>query len=861
MSKQRAVSYVFFVRAAFIIIILIGIGFSSKPSILAQEEPRFVNLVSLVRGKSHWIDEDSDWFERQADLIVFHRLKGTWLLDYDALTDGELLEKVKAIPEEHEIGLLMEITADLAKNLELTYDELASSHEPQNVFLSGYSIKERTLIIDELFKNYLQNFGSYPKSVGAWFIDSWSLQYMEKTYDVEAVLLVAEQYTTDHHTVRGHVWQAAYYPSLNHSLIPAPGNEKLDLVIIQWAARDPLRGYGYGPQFSNYSVQANDYTQQGLDSRYFRELVTTYLDNPYQQFNQLTVGIEVGQEGALYFEEFSELLDSLSQPSNYIFTSMSEFSKAFKKKFPQNPEIRFTAWEGEAENSTWAGWVTTNYYRIGLLANNQGLWVRDLRIYDDTQDDLHFIADRRRELVRQSQALVDEVGLGRRWLLIKTEEPITPQINQEKSKLTLTFGNHQLIFNSQGFQFNFESAEELKNLKSIQENGWHNYFPREKLLPSNIQNQGWQYLLIIFMSIFLLFKLTKTKLLLISSFITIIGLSLNMREIIMLTPMNDLGLSYISKIPHNLLAIAIFSYILAPLFISLLGIVVYILIIRKSGSLIFGILSLCLFYFGASLGWIFPLYRRLPLDPGLVTGLKANLNFIWFFKIISFEKLAYAFSAGQMNIAFLDSLVRQAFSQPILIIIPLVTFLILNFGILLIGVSYWLFKLFKRRSIAKLSVVLFLLVISPLLVNKLDVRFPTIADYVIFAMGATGLLYLTSEVKHESRLKFLILTVVIIVSFIPGFISLYRRNEIISMRSDRRWSDRKKIVSILKSEPRIVDVYLNNIRESDSSSLFMPIEIDEHLFVDTKHLKNQVNMEVENSYAIIGKKFLESNKD
>ena len=60
-----------------------------------------------------------------------------------------------------------------------------------------FSLDERVAMIDAAFGTFRRIFGDYPKVAGCWSIDSFSLDYIERTYGLSAFCVCKEQYGTD----------------------------------------------------------------------------------------------------------------------------------------------------------------------------------------------------------------------------------------------------------------------------------------------------------------------------------------------------------------------------------------------------------------------------------------------------------------------------------------------------------------------------------------------------------------------------------------------------------------------------------------------------------------------------------------
>lgn len=369
----------------YIFIILCTHIFSA--SVYAIDSERYVTIVNPVRSRIFWRDADS--VKKQIESISGRGIAATWLFQYSTLTDQNAVELFRELPSGNEFGIFLEIDENLANDALVPYilgeGDWARADK---VFLSGYTPVERKRLIDKLFFGFKNAFGYFPSSVGAWYIDSISLNYMADKYQIKAVLDVSDQYQTDGYGSWGKPWGTPYYPSRLNSLIPAQTiQNKLDIVKIQWAQRDPMLGYGLTVVDSTYSLQANDYVgHHGLNISYFETLAKDYLFS-FNPLTQITIGLEVGQEGASYIDEFERQLETLirfKEEANLKFVTVESFSTEFKKMYPENFPSFIIGGSHPYNPQAWAYWISTPYYRIGFQADAGRLKVRDFRSYDET---------------------------------------------------------------------------------------------------------------------------------------------------------------------------------------------------------------------------------------------------------------------------------------------------------------------------------------------------------------------------------------------------------------------------------------------------------------------------------------------
>ena len=296
---------------------------------------RYLTVVNPVRGRTLWADKSLNPIKDQYGVLAARLIPATWLLQYDALKDSEILGVVKGFNESQEIGLFMEVSPKLTNDSKVIYPFAAAWDDPHAVFLSGYSQSERKKLINRTFNEFKKRFGRYPSTVGAWWIDSYSLNYMFNKYAVRSVMIVANQKTTDDYGVWGQWWGGAYYPSRANTLVPANTlSNKLDVVVVQWALRDLTKAYGPGPVFSNNSLQANDYLSLGKNTDYSLGLARNYLDCQ-NELAQLTLGLETGMESSSFLGEFEKQLDLLLTQVSLNPVTVSQFSSIYKSKYPQ----------------------------------------------------------------------------------------------------------------------------------------------------------------------------------------------------------------------------------------------------------------------------------------------------------------------------------------------------------------------------------------------------------------------------------------------------------------------------------------------------------------------------------------------
>lgn len=377
-------------------------------------EQNLATWVFPVRGRDYWRQgRDLEHLTSIINLVNQAQIPATWLLHYDTFTDEQIVQRLKSLNKTQERGLFLEVTRQLALDSRVNYPwESEKWERADKVFLSGYEPVDRMKLIDTAMDKFKQVYGYYPTSVGAWYIDGRSLVYLHEKYEVEAVLGVADQYLTDGYQIWGQYMGEPYYPSKGSVIEPALNEEdKINLVKLQWAPREPLLSYGVGEKYSNYSAQANDFGRSkslGLD--YFAKLVKTYTTNVEIDLAQITLGIEVGE---LQPDYLPIVAGQMRVVENLGLTplSMTNFAKVYKQIYPEiSPALTITSTSGGRS----IFWSQSALKRYAILTENGEEKLVDLRFYHTSpyfENDWNE-ADRRQNLYRVVPAQVDQVGLG-----------------------------------------------------------------------------------------------------------------------------------------------------------------------------------------------------------------------------------------------------------------------------------------------------------------------------------------------------------------------------------------------------------------------------------------------------------------
>lgn len=407
----------------FLICFFIALALLSPTPALAGSNS-FVSIVNPIRGNDFWQEKNQDptiSVEEEMKILKNLNLPATWLIRFDALNSQQIIDLLKA--SSGEIGLFLEVTPTWTREADVIYHDKQNWHDAESAFLTGYERPERERLITSSFEKFKLVFGFYPKSVGAWWIDSYSLGYMQEKYGITASLIVSDQYTTDNYQIWGQYFGTPYYPSKSNALHPASSTmDKLPVVITQWAPRDPVNGYGDGVAQSTFSVQANDYLDyHKLDTRYFASLVDIYTKQPFNRFDHLVVGLENSYSWVKYGKEYEnqiKILADKEKSGQFKIVTLGGFSTWYQNNFPKLSPQQIIVTQDPLQTFKKAVWFMNPYYRVGWFINQDGSVFRDIRQYISGDEEPCFLKScSELNFAFFATRVLDDVTYGHKWVI------------------------------------------------------------------------------------------------------------------------------------------------------------------------------------------------------------------------------------------------------------------------------------------------------------------------------------------------------------------------------------------------------------------------------------------------------------
>lgn len=358
--------------------------------------PRIVNIINFIRllePRDSAITEEVLYqtVVKQVEMMKKYNLRGTFLLQFDALLDPRYQELLKGLPKnKFEIGGWFEIPRPLAEKAGLKWRGDAPWDPRADVdFATGYTPREREKLADVYMQTFKKIFGYYPKSVGSWFIDAHTLNYLYQKYGIVASCNCKDQIGTDGYTLWGGYWNQAYYPSLKNAYMPSQNAKKqIPVPIFRMLGSDPVRQYDQGIGTHNQGVVTLEPVYQfgGGDSAWVNWYFKQFVEGESMQYAY----VQPGQENSFTWDKMAKgfeiqlpLIASLRDENKIKVETLAESGKWFRQHFKVTPATSVTVNEDIKGSDRKTVWFDSRFYRLNLLWENGSLRFRDVHLFDE----------------------------------------------------------------------------------------------------------------------------------------------------------------------------------------------------------------------------------------------------------------------------------------------------------------------------------------------------------------------------------------------------------------------------------------------------------------------------------------------
>jgi len=370
--------------------------------VVSTDAPRIINLINFIRQTDYRVeDADRLLFEtvqEQIKLINEYKFPATFLFQYDALINPLYQELMKKeLASDCEIGAWWEITQPHVEAAGIKWRGEHSWVSHANIaFTTGYTPQEREKLVDVYMAKFKEIYGYYPKSVGSWFIDSYTLAYMYEKYKIVASCNCKDQIGTDGYTLWGGYWNQAYYPSRTNAYMPAQTAEyQIPVPVFRMLGSDPVYQYDTGLGRERQGVISLEpvYKESGMNKEWVEYFLESIVNQPCLAFNYA----QAGQENSFTWSGMRKglemqfpLFDSLRIAGKIRVETLETSGKWFKEQFQHTPATAVTTLTDIRNEGRKSVWFNSRYYRTNLLWEGKSFRFRDLHLFDEKFESAYY---------------------------------------------------------------------------------------------------------------------------------------------------------------------------------------------------------------------------------------------------------------------------------------------------------------------------------------------------------------------------------------------------------------------------------------------------------------------------------------
>ena len=360
-----------------------------------------INIYNFIRsGPSEVADfmlDDFETIRKEIITVKQYGFPGTYALKHDALMDKRYQDLLKTyLDESDELGAWWEITEDMCRRAGISFRDQKEmdlfEDQVQSTYCLGYSIEDRKRLVDVYMEDFYSVFGSYPKSIGSWVIDSVTVEYAAEKYGVEVACMCRDQMATDGFTLWGGWPNGLYFPSRKNEFIPAQNVEnQISIPMVRLLTPDPIYNFECCVREGLQGVySAEPAWLTGRDPKWI-----SWIFRSLSQEDALGVGYaQVGQENGFLWENIKpglapqlDEIKRLHAAGKLRVETMAQSARWFKKKYRVTPPMTFQAntdwWEEMNLSETFYASVN---YRLSLLQEQGTLRIRDWFVYDENYE-------------------------------------------------------------------------------------------------------------------------------------------------------------------------------------------------------------------------------------------------------------------------------------------------------------------------------------------------------------------------------------------------------------------------------------------------------------------------------------------
>ncbi|KAA9035477.1 hypothetical protein FW778_21185 [Ginsengibacter hankyongi] len=387
------------------VLIILGIGLLCSFNVTVRHirniksgklHPKIVNIVNFIRllePRDSAVTEEVlyETVVKQVATMKKYKLGGTFLLQYDALLDPRYQKLLKSLSRDSfEIGAWWEIPQPLVEKAGLKWRGRYPWDWRANIgFSTGYTPAEREKLVDVYMSDFKKIFGYYPKSVGSWFIDAHTLNYLYKKYKIVASCNCKDQYGTDGYTLWGGYWNQAYYSSKINSYMPAQHERnQVAVPVFRMLGSDPVRQYDNELGTGRQGVITLEpvYPDAGGDSAWVNWYFKEFINGSDMEYAY----VQAGQENSFTWKAMAKgfqmqmaLIACLRDEKKLKVETLAQSGQWFKEHYKVTPATSVTVTKDLKGSDNKTVWFDSRFYRANLLWEKGTLRFRDIHLFNE----------------------------------------------------------------------------------------------------------------------------------------------------------------------------------------------------------------------------------------------------------------------------------------------------------------------------------------------------------------------------------------------------------------------------------------------------------------------------------------------
>ena len=365
---------------------------------------KIVNIMNFARSfEPRRLDVELkllDTTRQQLDLVNEFGVEATFLLQYDVFTNDEYVKMIKERAGENiELGLWYEIVEPLTTACGMKYESERGWKWDWFIkpgFSMSYSLKDREVLIDEAMRKFREVFGYYPRTVGSWIIDTYTINYLTDKYDIDAVCYCRDQINTDAYTLVGGYFNQAYYPSKNNMFTPAQTEEMQGKTpMIRLLGSDPIHNYDNG-RFASPDCKRGPYTMELAYNKVSGgnpDVVDWYLKSYFENEDLGFSYMQIGQENSFaMFDLITPLrmqIEKVKKLDGVVIEKMCDTGRHFKKKYKTTPATAVCSLDNWDTPDCQSVFYDSAFYTANIFRHEGKVFIRALYLFDERIKDTY----------------------------------------------------------------------------------------------------------------------------------------------------------------------------------------------------------------------------------------------------------------------------------------------------------------------------------------------------------------------------------------------------------------------------------------------------------------------------------------